>query len=591
MSHPTRPQLSGSYGMVAATHWLAAASGMAMLERGGNAFDAAVAAGLVLQVVEPHLNGPGGEVPIIIYDARRDAVEVICGQGPLPGAARTATLRDMGLRQVPGTGLLPACVPGAFGAWMTLLEGYGRLELAEVMEPAIGYAGGGFPLLDRAAATIASRAEMFRRHWPTSAEVYLAGGPPVGGRHWSNPVLADAFSRIVGEAATAKGGREGRIAKARDVFYQGFVAEAVDAYMATARVLDDSGAVHAGLLRGSDMAAWQPRIEAPLHVDYGGMRVHKTGPWGQGMVFLQALRILEGLDLEAGGPTSAEFAHLVVEASKLAFADREAFYGDPLFVDVPVAELLSGAYATARRQMIGDSASFEDRPGSPGGRSPWIADPLLLGLVEPPGGDGGTGGGAPPDPTGRDTCQLDVVDRHGNMVAATPSGAWLHGGPCVPGLGFSLSTRGQMCWLDESAPAAFGPGRRPRTTLTPTLVLGPDQRLAFGTPGGDQQDQWTLIFFLRRALFGLSLQQAIDLPTFHTSHLLGSFHPRRSHPGRLHAEVTLGQPELAALRRRGHQVVEEEGWSLGRICAVARRGQELLGGADARHDQAYVVGR
>lgn len=587
MSSPTRPELSGSTGMVAATHWLAAATGMGILERGGNAFDAAVAAGLVLQVVEPHLNGPGGEVPIIFYDRGADRVQVVCGQGPLPAAADVGAARSLGLRQVPGTGLLPICVPGAFGAWMTLLERHGRLDIEDVMAPAIAYAGGGFRLLPRAAATIAARADLFRRHWPSSAEVYLAGGLPRPGGWWSNPALAATYQRVLDEAKAGGGGREARIARARAAFYQGFVAEAVDRYLATAEVLDDSGEAHKGLLTGQDMATWRATVEPSLSIDYAGTRVHKTGPWGQGLVFLQQLRILEGFDLTGMGATSPEFVHVVAEAAKLAFADREAFYGDPEFTEVPVADLLSDAYAAQRRGLIADTASFENRPGHPGGREPWIPGPGLLFAAAPAEG----GAGAPPDPVGRDTCQVDVADAEGNLVAATPSGAWLHGGPCVPGLGFSLSTRGQMCWLDEASPSPFTGGRRPRTTLSPTLVLGGGDRLAFGTPGGDQQDQWTLVFYLRRVHFAMGLQEAIDTPTFHTTHLTGSFHPRESHPGRLHAESRLGAGTITALRDRGHEVVEEGAWSLGRVCAVGRRGEEIIAAADARQDQAYAVGR
>ena len=589
MSSPTRPELCGSFGMVAASHWLAAGTGMSILERGGNAFDAAVAAGLVLQVVEPHLNGPGGEVPLLCYERAADRVSVVCGQGTLPATASVARLRALGLRQVPGTGLLPACVPGAFGAWMTLLERHGRLELEDVLAPAIAYAGGGFRLLPRAAATIADRADLFRRHWPTSAEVYLAdGSPPPGGRRWTNPLLAATYARVLAEAAAARGGREARIEAARRCFYEGFVAEAIDEWMSHAEVLDDSGGVHRGLLRGDDLARWRATVEAPVAIDYAGRRVHKTGPWGQGPVFLQQLRLLEGFDIAGLAAEPAALVHVVVEAAKLAFADREAFYGDPDAVAVPLDALLSSAYATERRRLIGDEASDEQRPGRPAGVEPWMAEP---GLVAAPGDEHAVGG-APPDPTGRDTCHLDVIDNEGNIVAATPSGAWLHGAPCVPGLGFSLSTRGQMCWLDERSPSPFSGGRRPRTTLSPTLVLGPnDASLAFGTPGGDQQDQWTLAFFLRHTHLAMDLQAAIDAPTFHTTHLTGSFYPRRAHPSVIHVEERLGADALDALRRRGHEVVVEPAWSLGRVCAVGRNGGELVAGADARHDQAYAVGR
>ncbi len=588
MSAPTRPELAGRFGMVAATHWLAAGTGMAMLERGGNAFDAAVAAGLVLQVVEPHLNGPGGEVPVILYDASADRVSVLCGQGPLPVSASVAALRDLGLDLVPGTGLLPACVPGAFGAWMTMLEELGRLELEEVIEPAISYAASGFRLLPRAAATVAANAELFRTHWPTSAEVYLPGGlVPSGNATFSNPILAATYRRILDEARAAGSSRVGRIRHARRCFYEGFVAEAIDRFAATA-VMDTSGVAHRGFLTGDDLARWVPGFEAPVAIDYAGMRVHKTGPWGQGPVFLQQLRILEGFDLGAPGSASPDLVHLVVESAKLAFADREAYYGDPDHVDVPIDELLSPAYASTRRGLVTDTASLDLRPGRPGGREPRLPDLSVTGGA----GAALAAAGAPPDPIGRDTCQVDVVDREGNMVAATPSGGWLHGSPCVPGLGFSLSTRAQMCWAEDGLPASFVGGRRPRTTLSPTLALGaPDAGLAFGTPGGDQQDQWTIVFFLRRVHHGLGLQEAIDQPTFHSTHFPSSFYPREHHPGELHVEGRFDPATVGELRRRGHDVITEGDWSLGRVCAVERHGTELRAGADARQDQAYAAGR
>ena len=574
--------------MVSATHWLAASTGMAMLERGGNAFDAAVAAGLVLQVVEPHLNGPGGEVPILAQKSSDETVFVVCGQGPLPAAASVKGARDLGLLQVPGTGLLPNCVPGAFGAWMLLLEQFGRLSLEEVLAPAIGYADCGFRLLPRAAMTIAASREIFRDHWTTSAEIYLTNGAvPQGGGMWRNPTLAATYQRVLNEAKHAGAQREAQIERARETFYSGFIAEAIDAFASSTLVMDDSGEAHRGFLTGDDLARWQPTLEDPLSINYHGKLVHKTGPWGQGPVFLQTLKLLEGFDLSSIDPSSAQFVHLVVEATKLAFADRDAFYGDPQHVGVPIEDLLSENYALERRKLISETASLVIRPGMPGGRHPWVIDPELVGI-----GHLSAGTGVPPDPIGRDTCHLDVVDREGNIVSATPSGGWLHGGPCVPGLGFSLSTRGQMCWLDDSSPSAYVGGRRPRTTLSPTLVLDGDRRaIAFGTPGGDQQDQWTLAFFLRHVHHNMDLQASIDAPAFHTSHFPSSFYPREAHLGRLNVEARFSDAIVQDLYDRGHDVVVDGEWSLGRVCAVAKNGSERMAASDARQDQAYSVGR
>ncbi len=588
MKQPTRPELSGNFGMVSATHWLAAGAALSMLEKGGNAFDASVAGALVLQVVEPHLNGPGGEVPIMIYEAAKGNVSVICGQGPLPSAANIKTLTDSGLIQVPGTGLLPICVPGAFGAWMLLLEEFGTLDLETIMAPAIGYASGGFRLLDRAASTIEANRDLFTNHWKSSAEVYLlaSGAAPAGGGIWKNPTLANTYQRIVSEAKSSSGNRESQIARAREVFYTGFVAEAIDAYVCNNSVMDDSGSAHTGFLSGQDMAGWLPTIEKPLSVNYHGYEVFKTGPWGQGPVFLQQLNLLKGFDISSMNPNSADFVHLVVEAAKLAFADRDAYYADPKYENVPLEVLLSESYAEMRRGLISHEASMELRPGSIAGKTPWYPGEDLIGV-----GSLKAGTGAPPDPIGKDTCQIDVVDNKGNMVSATPSGGWLHGGPCVPGLGFSLSTRGQMFWLDENSPTAYKGGRRPRTTLSPTMALGGKAGdIAFGTPGGDQQDQWTLTFFLRKVHFDMNLQQAIDSPSFHTSHFPSSFYPREAHIGRIDVESRFGQVEIDRLKDMGHKVSVAEPWGLGRICAVGKSDGELIAASDPRQDQAYSVG-
>ena len=367
----TRPELAGTFGMVASTHWLASAAGMAVLERGGNAFDAAVAAGLVLQVTEPHLNGPGGEVPVIAHHAGREETFVLCGQGTAPGAATLEAFGDLGLDLVPGSGLLAACVPGAFGAWMLMLREYGTLRLRDVMDYAIGYAVRGYPLLPAISWGIASVAELFRHHWPSSAEVYLPDGAvPAPGSLFANPALGGTYRRILDEAEAASSDRDEQIEAARRVYYEGFVAETIAAYVASAEVMDVTGRPHRGLLSYADLSAWRPRLEEPLTYDFHGLTVCKTRPWGQGPVFLQQLALLGGSDLGAMGPGSAEYIHTVTECAKLAFADREAWYGDPDFTDVPVKALLSAEYNDARRALAGPQASAELRPGAPGAGRP-----------------------------------------------------------------------------------------------------------------------------------------------------------------------------------------------------------------------------
>jgi gamma-glutamyltranspeptidase/glutathione hydrolase len=612
----TRPQLAGTFGMVASTHWLASAAGMAVLEKGGNAFDAAVAAGLVLQVVEPHLNGPGGEVPVIGFSAAAGDVFVLDGQGPAPAAATLDAFGALGLDLVPGTGLLAACVPAAFGTWMLLLERYGTLRLRDVMEYAIGYAGNGYPMLGAASAAVTAVAGTFREHWPSSAAVYLPGGSaPAAGARFANPDLAAAYGRLLDEAEAVSADRSAQIEAARRVFYEGFVAAAIAEFLARAEVMDVTGRRHRGLLTGADLAAWRASAEAPVTLDYHGLTVCKTGPWGQGPVFLQQLALLDGFDLAAMGPGSADFIHTVTECAKLAFADREAWYGDPRGTDVPLAELLSPSYAAGRRRLVGAAASGALVPGAPGGAEPrlpgyaaaWFGDGAGgdgapgSGLGTADGGHRGHGAGEPlarsaglsaPELGPGDTCHLDVADSFGNLVSATPSGGWLQSSPVIPGLGFCLGTRAQMFTLTPGLASTLAPGRRPRTTLSPSLALRDGEPyLAFGTPGGDQQDQWTLAFFLHHVLFGMNLQQAIDAPAFHTDHFPSSFYPRGSMPRSLAAEARFPESVLAELRRRGHDVRVMPPWSLGRISAVARDRGFLYAGANPRGMQGYAVGR
>src|ERR1700761_4687827 len=499
----TRPEIEGTFGVVTTTHWIATAVGMGILEKGGNAFAAAVATAFTLQLVEPHLNGPGGDVPVIVYDVRRGKTEVICGQGVAPAGATIAHYRSEGLDLVPGTGLLAAVVPGTFETWMMLLRDYGTMRVADVLAPAIGYAEHGHPLLERANATIATVAQLFRDYWPTSAAVYLPDNKvPVTGTLFTNKAFAATYSRIVKEAESAGSDRVAQIERARQSWSKGFVAEAIDRFCRTQEIMDTSGRRHRGVLTADDMAKWTPHVEAPQTYDYGRYTVCKTGPWGQGPAMLQQLALLKGFDFDSLDPTGPDFIHLIVEAAKLAYADREAFYGDPDFVEVPMRTLLSDAYNAERRELVTDNASLEKRPGSIEGFGAVIklrreTGVTAAGAGEPTVGSlaGSLGAGEPT--VGKlgtmrgDTVHFDIVDRAGNMISATPSGGWLHSSPVIPELGFCLGTRAQMFWLDEGHPAALAPGKRPRTTLTPTLALREGEPyLAWGTPGGDQQDQW-----------------------------------------------------------------------------------------------------
>jgi gamma-glutamyltranspeptidase/glutathione hydrolase len=589
----TRPDIRGTFGAVATTHWLATQTGMAVLERGGNAFDAAAAAGFVLQIVEPHLNGPGGELPAIVLRAGAPGPEVICGQGPFPASATVERLTGMGLRQMPGTGLLPAVVPGAFDGWMLLLRDYGTLKPRDVLSYAIGYAEHGFPLMPRIVSTIIPAVDYFRREWPSSGEVWLVNrGAPQPDKPFRTPAIAETYKRILAEADAAGGDRIRQIEAARHAFYKGFVADAIDRFYRT-ELMDSTGERHRGLLGGDDLARYAARIEQPLSLDYHGLTVHKLGPWSQGPMFLQTLRLLEGVDIAAMDPLGPDFVHTLVEALKLGFADREVFYGDPDFVDVPLTTLLSPAYADARRKLIGACAAMELRPGNIGEAQSRMARVLAMaGKEKPIGPGGGEPTFAPLPVEWGDTVHLDVVDAAGNMISATPSGGWLQGSPVVEGLGFPVSTRGQMCWLEEGHPTTLRGGSRPRITLSPTLVTRDGEPyLALGTPGGDQQEQWTLTVFLRVVHHRMSLQQAIDAPMFQTRHAVQSFHPRPFEPGRVVIEDRFPAATRDALAKRGHLLTVEGPWALGRMCAVGSSGGFLRAAATPRLMQAYAAGR
>ncbi len=461
----TRPEIAGTFGVVASTHWLASQVGMAVLERGGNAFDAACAAAFTLHVAEPHLNGPGGDAPIILHDARAGSQHVVCGQGVAPQAATLDRFQALDIDLIPATGLLPAVVPGAFDAWCLLLRDWGTWELPDVLAFAIGYARNGVHIVPRISATIEGVRPLFEQEWKSSAAVFLPGGNvPRPGSLFARPALAATYERACREAVG--GTREARIDAARRAWYQGFVAEAVDRFCRDTDVLDVSGRHHRGLLRGDDLAGWSASVEAPLRYDYHGHTVLKCGPWSQGPAFLQQLALLRGFDLGAMDPYGADFIHTVVECAKLAFADREAYYGDPNFVSVPMEVLLSDAYNAERQRLVGAQASFELRPGSVPGHEAVVDHNAAARAPMLSGGAAGAG-----EPTvarlgviGADTCHLDVIDRHGNMVSATPSGGWLQSSPVIPELVFAWARAGRCSGCGPACRTVWrrrsGPARR-----------------------------------------------------------------------------------------------------------------------------------
>jgi gamma-glutamyltranspeptidase/glutathione hydrolase len=464
----TRPEILGSFGVITSTHWIASSVGMAILERGGNAFDAAVAAGFVLQIVEPHLCGPGGDMPAIIYSATSRKLEVICGQAPAPAAATIQHYRSVGLDLIPGNGLLATVIPGAFDGWMLMLREHGTMSVRDVLEPAIYYAEHGHPILPAASRAIDDLADFFKTEWRTSFETWLPGGSvPAPHSNFRNPVLAETWKRVVCEAMAAGHGREHQIDAARDAFYRGFIAETIDAYLRSAEVMDGSGLRNRGVLSAQDMAGWQATIEQPQTYDYGDWTVAKTGPWGQGPVLLQSLALLKSIDIAAMDPCGPDFVHSVVEAMKLAYADREVYYGDPDFCDVPLGTLLSDDYNIGRRALIKEDASYEFRPGvvpsyerqvdltlailDEIGGTGAVYEPTMAHLSKPPG----------------DTVHLDVIDRWGNMVSATPSGGWLQSSPVIPGLGLRTQFTSPDVLAEARTPHLAGAGEATENDTDP----------------------------------------------------------------------------------------------------------------------------
>ena len=571
-----RPTLMGTRGMIATEHYLSAEAGMRMLHAGGNAFDAAVAATLAEGVLNPHMHTFGGEISALVYHAREKQVFSINGDTVAPKAANIDWFRRNEMNLIPFNGVLAAGPCAAPDALLSVLERFGTLSFTEVVEPALELAEGGFPLHKalRGPApaymltdfSIAGNAENFRKHWPSSAKVYLPGGRlPEVGEVLKNPDLGRTFRRLIDAEGKGKSqGREHGLAAARETFYKGEIAQIIAAHARE----------RGGFLAAEDFANFRCKIESPVVMNYRGYDVYKCGPWSQGPVFLQQLAILEGYDLKGLGHNSADYVHTIAETTKLAFADREQYYGDPDFIEVPLAGLLSKEYAANRRTLIDPRrASHDQRPGNPR-----TGAALLQGEEIFAARNWGPG-----------TVYVTVVDKERNMASFTPSGAWIPSSPVVEGIGFPLGTRVQTFYLDPRHPNALVPGKRPRTTLTPTLVLKNGAPcMVFGTPGGDQQDQWTLQFFLNVVEFGMPVQDAIEAPRFSSAHFPSSFYPHNAVPGLLRIEERVPYEIRRELEARGHKLDVKEDWSEGDvlgICVDLERGV-LHGGADPRGEQS-----
>jgi gamma-glutamyltranspeptidase/glutathione hydrolase len=573
----TRPVFMGTHAVIASGHYLAARAGQLQFDHGGNAIDAAVASGFALNVLEPNNCGIGGEVPILIYSARERKPFAISGQG---WAGKAATV-DWFLREkidpIPGDGFLPATVPAALGSWAFALMRFGTRTLKDVLEPAIDYTESGFPMYPGLHSALVGLAKRFREEWPSSAAVYLPNDRvPATGEVLRNPDWAATLKRVVEvEMREAKRGREDAIQAAIDYWYKGEVGEKIVAYMEKTAIHDASGRKNRGLLTKEDFAEWKPILDEPVTVRYRGLDVYKCGPWTQGPVFLQQLRLLEGYDLPQLGHNSANYIHTVMEAAKLAYADRERFYGDPKFVDVPLELLLSKDYADERRKLIDPKkASLELRPG----HGPKMVPEDVQGKPETFRGD---------------TTHTCAIDAQSNMMAATCSGGWIPSSPVIPGLGFPMGTRGQQFFLDPHHADVIAPHKRPRTTLTPSLVMKDGQPwMVFGTPGGDQQDQWTLQFFLNYVDFGMNLQEALDKPSFHSLHFPSSFYPHDAKAGVLVVEGRIPEATQRELEARGHKVQAVGNWVNGKVMAVQwdRKNGVIAGAVSPRHQIGYVMG-
>ena len=575
-----RPLIAGATHMAAAGHYLATAAAYRILEQNGNAIDAGVAAGLVLNVTLPQYTSFGGVAPIMLHNAARGETVTLAGLGRWPQAASVAYFHRHYGGELP-TGVLRTVTPAAADAWLAALQGYGTMAFAQVVAPALELAAGGFPIpqsLHRALVREESKFANGRRDaaaWAATQAVFFPGGRALpAGAVAVQPDLARTFRRLAAAERSAAG-RESGLQAARDLFYRGEIAAAM------AQFNQEQG----GLLTMADLAAFVVPEEPPVTVNYKGIDVVTCGPWCQGPTTAMALGILAGFDLQGMGHNSPDYLHTLIEALKLAFADRHSYIGDPDFVAVPMAGLLHRDYAAERRQAI---ALRQACPAMPDAGNPWPYQ----------GGGGNSTRPARPEPiagpVAADTSYICVVDRWGNGFSATPSDG-IGDSPLVPGLGFAMSTRGYQTWLDPDHPAALLPGKRPRLTPNPAMAFREGRLwMPFGTPGGDVQCQAMTQLFLNVVEFGMDAQQAIEAPRVTSWSFPDSGWPHGYTPAAMSAEGRIAPATLAELERRGHQVAVWDDWTprMGALCAITidREQGTLAVGADLRRDN-YAMGR
>lgn len=579
----TRPYVMGTRGVVVSGHHKASDAGLDVLKSGGNAVDAGVATVFAQAVTEFDRFGLGGEVPILIYSADKGRVVAVNGQGQAPRKATIEWFRANGLQAIPGDCFLPAPVPAVVGSLILALEEFGTMTLEQVLAPAIRLADEGFAVFPSYRDNLGRVADRMRSQWPSSAEVFLPGGelPDVGAVLLQKD-LARTLQRLVDAERAASGeGRAAGLRAAHDLFYRGEIAAEIVEFQKGFRCTDANGFTSAGLLETDDFAAFRPAVEEPARTSYRGVEVYKVGFWSQGPVLLQSLNILEGYDVQGLGHNSAEYIHLIAEAMKLAFADREWYYADPDFVGVPERGLLSKGYAAERRGLIDlEKPSLQLRPGNP---YPFQGETLAHAPIPET---------VPfrPDPPG--TTGTRVADAAGNVFSATPSGGWFTASPIMEGLGFVLGTRGQSFFLEEGRSNSLQPGKRPRTTLTPTLAMKDGKPfMAWGTPGGDAQDQVNLQFLLNVLEFGMDIQLALDAPLVQILDFPPSFFPRSTNPGAMRVESRMPPETVRRLEAMGHRVLPAGDWSIGDATAVMVDAEHgvLYGAAGPRRDKSYAL--
>ena len=572
-SRAVRGEVRAAHGVVAAGRTFTVQAGARVMSAGGNAVDGGVASIFAASVVEISHFGLGGEAPIIIYSAREQRVVVINGQGSAPKAATPQTFA--GKDAIPGNGPLGATLPAAVDSAAIALAKYGTKSLSDVLQPAIELADG-FPMYDLLHHYFESERAACEPYAWTMRTYYPGGKITPVGEIFRQPNLAVTLRALAAaeQAALSRGAtREQAIEAGRDAFYKGPIARDMTAAVREA----------GGVMTAEDLAGYHGKIEQPASAPYRGYTVYKAGFWNQGPVLLQTLRILEGFDLASMGAGSADALHTIVEAIKLAYADRDRYYGDPDFVRVPGDVLLSRSYADLRRPLIDPKrASLEQRPGDPA-RSTALLD-------NAPQGPRST---RPPRENG-DTTSVQVADAEGNLFSATPSSGWMLGGAFVAGAtGVPMSNRMQAFNLDATSPNVLAGGKRPRTTLTPTVVLKDGKPfLAIGTPGGDSQDQQILLVLLNVMDFGMDVQAAIEAPRVNSLHPVSSFDNHRPQPGVLEVESSLAPPVIEELKARGHKLVVRPpfGISTGIVAAgVDPATGRLRGGADLRRERAIIA--